>query len=784
MEDSSLNTRQHLAEASALLRRINAFSPRRTGQPPLTIRSDLPDLRYQESSQDERETEHGPPKRWSTGGRPKTIGNTRHLATREESNNELRKVESPIRCTTKIGRSNMRRRGLPSALMSIAHTTEEWEQLPFFKTGAKRTSPTSSQDATQHLQLQYQRSPSPTEDTGMRGGSAEMRNLTPGSNGKWEQLEAAGTIGQERTTQQENGEKPPTDPDWTTSTGRCELQVRSYGKDEKTRAEIALCDTYSTLLGHWEELSDQTNHFQTMLSETTWRTMGEEKISSIRMLSRNAEGINVHGNKKGNNVENGVHSDNAPTDQGRSHPIQPPRLHYGPTNMGNSSGGRNGSPSSHRSMEKMENNQRKPGSTHQYTHNRPKKPGRTTSEPFDAIRTANRRKHIGNKSNKKELEEAHEKIEQLTESAKGGDEQTRTVANLQQQLEDARTETTDKVTQELIEFTKQLAAQIVTTMDVLRQMLEKLSGNGPNKKNQCGCPQNGKEPDKFNGTNPEKFLAWFTRVENYVGEQLHRIATAKDVRVIMFSLLEENTLEYAIESCPTGNADPNTMADGEEAAKKGEYEAITQWLMEAFSDTLMTQKMVAEWEKCYQNDKQFQVWIFEYERIVKRAGIVAPRNEPSQVGACHDLWRRLKKPLKEHITIKELKDHGTYAQLKQKCLIMDGYLPKGEAYRGARDRRREATQTITTERTETIDKYSPVQLEKLKEKAKNAGKAEERRIRMAARVDGNAYHIDIEGVEVLIDCGTTCSLCSPEMVKKLRLRTNQQTVDMKTISEK
>ncbi|KAF8533764.1 hypothetical protein BDD12DRAFT_809906 [Trichophaea hybrida] len=268
------------------------------------------------------------------------------------------------------------------------------------------------------------------------------------------------------------------------------------------------------------------------------------------------------------------------------------------------------------------------------------------------------------------------------------------------------------MTQELIKFSEQLANQTTNMMDVIRQMLEKMTTEKGSKADKCGCTLNGKEPDKFTGKNPEDFLPWITRVDNYIGEQLHRISTARDVRVFMFSLLDENALEYAIESCPRGQPDPNTMEEGEDARKREEYEAIMSWLSQNFSDTLLTQKLIMAWEQCYQNEEKFQTWVIHYERLTKRAGLIAPGGQRSEAGACHDLWRRLKKSLKEHISIKEIKDHGTYPELRQKCLFIDGYLPPGEKYRG-REQRKE-----TTKQTKTARKYTPEQLEKLREKAK------------------------------------------------------------------
>ncbi|KAF8534360.1 hypothetical protein BDD12DRAFT_809432 [Trichophaea hybrida] len=332
---------------------------------------------------------------------------------------------------------------------------------------------------------------------------------------------------------------------------------------------------------------------------------------------------------------------------------------------------------------------------------------------------------------RKELEEDREKISQLTEAAKEGGDSSQTVAKLQEELENAKKATTDRVAHELVQFSKLLSQQVVATLDVIREMLGKTTNR--NKTHKCGCTLNGKEPDKFDGKNPEKFLSWFTRVENYVGGQLHRIATAKDIRIILFSMLEENALEYAIEACPEGHSDPTIIREDEETLKIAEYNTIIDWLTEQFKDTLMTQKLVAEWEKCYQNEEQFQTWIIQYERIIKRAGPVARGNHPTEIGACHDLWRRLKKSLKEHYAIRKIKDHGTYAVLRKECLMMDGYTAPGERFQ-RRDRRGEGTQRAM----EQANKYTPAQLEKLKEKAKNTpcrGPAASCRLRGGSEID-------------------------------------------------
>ncbi|KAF8533301.1 hypothetical protein BDD12DRAFT_810286 [Trichophaea hybrida] len=174
-----------------------------------------------------------------------------------------------------------------------------------------------------------------------------------------------------------------------------------------------------------------------------------------------------------------------------------------------------------------------------------------------------------------------------------------TAANVKQQ-------TSGRIDKELSEFTKQLANQTVAMMDVIRQMLEKMSGNGTNMADKCGCMLNGKEPNMFDGKDPKKFLSWYTRVDNYMGGQLHRIAIPRDVRIIIFSLLEKNALEYAIESCPKGQPDPDSIIQNNDNMMRPEYDTIIKWLSDNFNDTLMIQKLVTEWDKCYQNDEKFQ----------------------------------------------------------------------------------------------------------------------------------------------------------------------------------
>ncbi|KAF8538551.1 hypothetical protein BDD12DRAFT_884890 [Trichophaea hybrida] len=202
-EDSSLNTRQYLAEACAHPWRINAFNALlRTKQQRMAqdfLQLDLLVPQYEEPSEDKREKEYRPPKRLSMVGRPRTTGNTRHRAIREDRTNKLKTLRSPIQFTTRIGHKNTREMGPSSALTSIAHTTEIWEQLPFFKKGASNPSQqfNPSQYATQGLQLKYQQSPDHTENKGTQNGSAKMRNLTQESNGKSEQLEAADETGKE-----------------------------------------------------------------------------------------------------------------------------------------------------------------------------------------------------------------------------------------------------------------------------------------------------------------------------------------------------------------------------------------------------------------------------------------------------------------------------------------------------------------------------------------------------------------------------------------------------------
>ncbi|KAF8535879.1 hypothetical protein BDD12DRAFT_808227 [Trichophaea hybrida] len=277
------------------------------------------------------------------------------------------------------------------------------------------------------------------------------------------------------------------------------------------------------------------------------------------------------------------------------------------------------------------------------------------------------------KKAKEQLQQAQEAMDQLTEAAKEGSDGSKTIARLQKELKQSKRENRERMTQELMKFSEQLANQTASMMDVIKQMLEKITTTRESKADKCGCTLNAKEREKFNGKNPEDFLPWFTRVDNYVGEQLHRIATARDVRVIMFSLLDENSLEYAIESCLRGQPIPNMMGEGGEVEKKEEYEAIMTWLTQNFSDTLLTQKLIA-------------------------TGNNATKTMRSS---------------KQHVAIKEIKDHGTYAELRQKCLVMDGYLPPGEKYRGRGEQRKEIAKG-----TETVDKYTPAQLEKLKEKAK------------------------------------------------------------------
>ncbi|KAF8538501.1 hypothetical protein BDD12DRAFT_806083 [Trichophaea hybrida] len=174
MEDSSHNTPQHLAEASALLRWIHTLNaPPRTEQQQVAealVRMDLPGPQYDELSEDEKETEHRPLKKSSMVGTPRITQSTNHPATRKESRDEPKRLGKLIQFTTRIGRRSTQGNGHPSALTSIARTTEEWPQLLFFWKGPKNLSPPStdqnSQNATQHLQLRYKQSPDHTEETG------------------------------------------------------------------------------------------------------------------------------------------------------------------------------------------------------------------------------------------------------------------------------------------------------------------------------------------------------------------------------------------------------------------------------------------------------------------------------------------------------------------------------------------------------------------------------------------------------------------------------------------
>ncbi|KAF8539345.1 hypothetical protein BDD12DRAFT_805415 [Trichophaea hybrida] len=233
------------------------------------------------------------------------------------------------------------------------------------------------------------------------------------------------------------------------------------------------------------------------------------------------------------------------------------------------------------------------------------------------------------KKTQEQLRQAQETVKQLTDAAKEGNDSSQTIVKLQEELAQNKREGAERLIQEIVKFSQQLANQSTNTMNVIIQLMEKL-GSGKNKADKCGCTLNGKEPDKFDGKDPEKFLAWFTRVENYVGGQLHRIATAKDVRIILFSMLEEDALEYAIESCPEGHSDPAIMGEDEETLKTAEYNTIMDWLSEQFKDSLMTQKLVTEWEKCYQNDEKFQTWIIRYERIVKKIWAGSPSKSPNR----------------------------------------------------------------------------------------------------------------------------------------------------------
>ncbi|KAF8534890.1 hypothetical protein BDD12DRAFT_809001 [Trichophaea hybrida] len=248
MQDLSLNTQQHLAEASALLRRTTGLNaPPRTEQQRVSeahIQLDLPGPPYGELSQAKRGTEQGPLKEWSTGGRPRTTGNTRHPATRGGRKDEPKRLGSLIQFTARIGRKNTREKRPPSALTSIARTTEVWEQLSFFKKGARNPSPrynpkNPSKDETQHRRLTYQQSPDHTEKIRTQIGSVQMRNPIQESNGQWEQLEAAVPIGEEEIIPKGNGERPCTDQGWMASSGTCEVQVRKLGKNKSTRAQIA-----------------------------------------------------------------------------------------------------------------------------------------------------------------------------------------------------------------------------------------------------------------------------------------------------------------------------------------------------------------------------------------------------------------------------------------------------------------------------------------------------------------------------------------------------------------
>ncbi|KAF8541796.1 hypothetical protein BDD12DRAFT_803418 [Trichophaea hybrida] len=161
------------------------------------------------------------------------------------------------------------------------------------------------------------------------------------------------------------------------------------------------------------------------------------------------------------------------------------------------------------------------------------------------------------KKTKEQLQQAQETMDQLTEAAKEGNDSSQAIAKLQEELRQSKRENRERMTQCHDERDQTNA----------RQDDHHMRGKG----RQMGCTLNGKEPDKFNGKDPEKFLSWFTRVENYVGGQLHRIATAKHVRIILFSILEENALEYAIEACPEGHSDPTLMGEDEETLKVAEH---------------------------------------------------------------------------------------------------------------------------------------------------------------------------------------------------------------------
>ncbi|KAF8534585.1 hypothetical protein BDD12DRAFT_809249 [Trichophaea hybrida] len=756
MEDSSLNSQQHLAEANALLRRINAFNaPPRTEQQRMAeafVQLDLPGPQYEEMSEDERETEHGPPKRWTTR-KTKTSESTKHPATRGERNNELRKLESPIRFTTRIGRKITPGKGLPSALTSIARTTEVWEQLPFCRKGARSTSPPSSpsQDRTQHLHLQW--NPDPTEENETPTGSAEIRNqVTQGSSGRWGRPGAEERIGEKETSQQENSAPRPTDPDWMASRCKWELVVEDTSK--VTRAEIARYDSYCLITGNWEELSNQDLMFQTMLFDATlW---GKEKatISSIRMvmagrifaemvlgiifcnLAEMLKELHFIGTRK-----------KAPWKMIFAiMMLQPKKTEAAPfipvtqwdvpmwtaiagvtfivaavQRLRNSwayaavpqeakgviDGLATALDTCHTNMENHRGEIRE--KVEIYNQLVTKYNALGAQKEADDAEIA-KLKHELSKA-KEDLEEAvqagdeegkkYQEIKEELEAAQRqlgsdedqmkakGDDKDKMIATLQQKLRE----------KDLNEIRKSTKVAIKAIADLARIIKE--LGERPQGTHSEGTHLKiiGEPPEKFDG-DPKKYRTWAAAVTFNVGNQLNAFRNAQQVRIQVASLLTGTAWEKAQIDMPTIISPLSPDMEAKEEALR----VVMEWLAKLYANRQEQLDAENKFAKLYQNDAPFQMFLIKFEHLYRIAQYKGPSETVTGMMARHKLHRRLKKSLMAGLMVKRA---PTYEAMVMECYEIDGLTDPGTKYTHK-----------SVKQLEEAKKYSQTQLERLKEKAK------------------------------------------------------------------
>ncbi|KAF8535930.1 hypothetical protein BDD12DRAFT_808191 [Trichophaea hybrida] len=378
-----------------------------------------------------------------------------------------------------------------------------------------------------------------------------------------------------------------------------------------------------------------------------------------------------------------------------------------------------------------------------------------------------------------------------------GDEKNKMIATLQQKLRD----------KDVNEIRKEMKVALKAIADMAR-ILREIGERPPRTDNTSAHLEIiGEPPEKFDG-DPKKYRTWAAAVTFYVGNQLEAFRSAQQVRIQIASLLTGTAWEKAQIDMP------NIVSplSSDMAAKEEALRVVMEWLAKLYQNRQEQLDAENKFAKLFQNDTPFQMFLIQFEHLYRIAQYIETSEKITGMIARHELFRA-----------------PTYEAVIAECYEVDGLTNPGTKYTHK-----------TVQQLEEAKKYSQTQLERLKEKVKGkdckfgdncrrekekpgscfwkhygaprlaagcgevlrstlrggedgkvgltekldqqTGKVEGKRVRMAANMEGEAYHIDIDGVEVLIDCGATISICTKRTVRKLKLPTRPQQTNIKTVS--